>query len=66
MEAGPVVVGRALTVMDLVAEQPDVCVKVKLTVPKATPVMTPAFVTVAMAVLLLTQEPPLPGVIVLV
>jgi hypothetical protein len=56
-------VGKALTVKLLVEEQPvAVSVKVKVTVPALTPVTTPAFVTVATAVLLLVQVPPVFGV----
>ena len=39
-----------------------VLVKVKVAVPAPAPVTTPAFVTVATSVLLLTQVPPLSGV----
>jgi len=39
----------------------DVCVNVKLTVPKAIPVTKPAFVTVATLGALLTQVPPVVG-----
>ncbi len=60
---GAVTVGNAFTVTaDVVAGQPvDVCVKVKVAVPAATAVTTPALVTVAMALLLLTQVPPVVG-----
>jgi hypothetical protein len=56
-------VGNAFTVTDdVVLLQPvDVCVKVKVADPAATPVTTPAFVTVATAVLLLLQVPPVVG-----
>ncbi len=57
-------VGLAITVIALVGfdVQPvDVFVKVKVTEPAATPVTTPAFVTVATAVLLLSQVPPVVG-----
>jgi hypothetical protein len=57
------IVGKAFTVtVDVVLVQPvDVCVKVKVTVPAATPVTTPAFVTVALALLLLVHVPPVVG-----
>ena len=56
-------VGNAFTVtVAVVLVHPvDVCVKVKVTVPAATPVITPAFVTVALALLLLVQVPPVVG-----
>jgi hypothetical protein len=41
--------------------QPAVLVKVNVTVPAETPVTTPSLVTVALAVLLLVQEPPVVG-----
>jgi hypothetical protein len=55
------VVGRAVTVTALVAfDEHNVVlfVKVKVAVPALTPVTTPAFVTVAIAVLLLAHVPP--------
>jgi len=59
----PPSVGRALTVKDTVAVQPVlVWVKVKVIVPALTPVTTPALVTVATALLLLAQVPPVLGV----
>ena len=56
-------VGKAFTVtVEVVLIHPvDVCVKVKVTVPADTPVITPAFVTVALALLLLVQVPPVVG-----
>jgi hypothetical protein len=45
---------------------PAVLVKVNVTVPAATPVTTPVFVTVAIAVLLLTHVPPVAGAKVVV
>lgn len=60
---GPPNTGSALMVNDTVLLQPvAVLVKVSVTVPAETPVTTPAFVTVAMPVLLLDQVPPVPGV----
>ena len=58
-----VAVGLAVTVTDaVVLLQPvDVCVKVKVTVPAATPVTAPALVTVAIELLLLVQVPPVVG-----
>jgi hypothetical protein len=41
--------------------QPAILVKVKVTLPKPTPVTTPAFVTVAIPVLLLVHVPPVVG-----
>lgn len=66
MLAGPVIVpaGVLLTVTAGVGDdvQPvAVLVKVKVAVPAETPVTTPAFVTVATALLLLAQVPPLVG-----
>lgn len=65
-EVEPVILtaGLGLIVIALVGfdVQPvEVFVKVKVTEPAATPVTTPAFVTVATAVLLLTQVPPVVG-----
>jgi len=55
--------GLAFTVNALVLEQPvAVSVNVKVTAPAATPVTTPAFVTVANEVLLLDHVPPVLGV----
>ena len=55
--------GKALTVKLLVDEQPvAVSVKVNVTTPALTPVTKPAFVIVAIAVLLLVQVPPVFGV----
>ena len=58
--AGAVTVGRALTVTEeVVLAHPVVpSVNVNVTDPAATPVITPAFVTVAIAVLLLVHVPP--------
>jgi hypothetical protein len=57
------VVGLAMTFTDdVILEQPAAFVKVKVTVPAATPVTTPVFVTVATAGLLLTHVPPIVGV----
>lgn len=56
-------VGVEFTVMDLVLLQPEaVSVKVRVAVPLPTPVTRPALVTVAMALLLLDQVPPILGV----
>ena len=54
---------QAYTVTDEVVElQPvDVSVKVNVAVPAATPVTKPAFVTVAIALSLLIQVPPVVG-----
>ena len=58
-----VTVLSGVTVTLLVEEQPvAVSVKVKVAVPALTPVTTPASVTVATAVLLLIQVPPVFGV----
>ena len=56
--------GNGLTVtLVVVLEQPvAVRVKVNVTLPEATPVTKPAFVTVAIALLLLTHVPPIAGV----
>ena len=61
--AGAVTTGKAFTVTeDVVLLHPvDVWVNVKVTEPAATPVMTPALVTVAIALLLLTHVPPVVG-----
>jgi hypothetical protein len=58
-----VAVGNAFTVIAVVGAeiQPAVLVKVKVADPLATPVTTPAAVTVATAVLLLAQVPPVVG-----
>jgi hypothetical protein len=58
-----VAVGNAFTVIAAVGVemQPAVLVKVKVAVPFETPVTTPALVTVAIAVLLLAQVPPVVG-----
>jgi hypothetical protein len=66
MDEAPVMltVGFALTVTALVgfeAQPVDVLVKVNVALPAATPVTTPALVTVAIAVLLLTHVPPVVG-----
>ena len=56
--------GIALTVTDGVATElhpVEVFVKIKVAVPPETPVTTPAFVTVATALLLLAQVPPVVG-----
>jgi hypothetical protein len=58
------VVGRAITVTALVASDAHkvvLFVKIKVAVPALTPVTTPAFVTVAIAVLLLVHVPPVVG-----
>ena len=62
-DAGAVTVGNAFTVTDeVVLVHPVVpSVNVNVTVPAATPVITPALVTVAIAVLLLVHVPPLVG-----
>jgi hypothetical protein len=58
-------VGFAFTVKLLLDVQPvAVSVKVKVTVPALMPDTTPAFDTVAMALLLLTHVPPVVGVTV--
>ena len=61
--AGAVTVGRALTVTEEVALAHPVVpsVNVNVTDPAATPVITPALVTVATAVLLLVHVPPVVG-----
>ena len=61
--AGAVTVGNAFTVTDdVVLVHPVVpSVKVNVTEPGATPVITPALVTVAIEVLLLVHVPPLVG-----
>ena len=65
MAALPVMltVGNTFTVTDdVVLLQPvDVCVNVNVTDPAATPVITPALVTVANELLLLVQVPPVVG-----
>jgi len=63
VEEGVFTVGFAFTVTDeVVLLHPVlVSVKVNVTLPAATPVTTPAFVTVATAVLLLTHVPPVVG-----
>jgi hypothetical protein len=63
------VVGRAITVTALVASDGHnvvLFVKVKVAVPALTAVTTPAFVTVAIAVLLLAHVPPVVGLNVVV
>ena len=62
-DAGAVTVGSALTVTDeVVLLHPVVpSVNVNVTLPADTPVITPALVTVATAVLLLAHVPPLVG-----
>jgi hypothetical protein len=62
-EAGAVTTGAALTVTDeVVLLQPVVVfVYVNVTLPAATPVITPAFVTVAKAVFELVHVPPVVG-----
>ena len=63
------VVGRPITVTALVAFDAHnvvLFVKVKVAVPAPTPVTTPAFVTVATAVLLLVHVPPVVGLNVVV
>jgi hypothetical protein len=67
-EAGDVKTGCDLTVrFEVVFEHPVVVlVKVNVTVPAATPVTTPGFVTVASAWSLLDQVPPVAGVILIV
>ena len=61
--AGAVTTGKAFTVTEEVVllHPVAVAVKVKVTDPGATPVMTPALVTVAIAGLLLTHVPPVGG-----
>lgn len=55
--------GTSFTVMTLVLEHPvAVSVKVSVTFPALTPVTRPAFVTVALPLLLLIQVPPVAGV----
>ena len=65
MEETPVMlmVGKSFTVTaEVVLLHPvDVRVKVKVAAPAETPETTPAFVTIATAVLLLTQVPPVVG-----
>lgn len=66
IELAPVIdtIGAALTVTGKVDndEQPVVVdVKINVADPTATPVTTPPFVTVAMALLLLAQVPPVEG-----
>jgi hypothetical protein len=58
-----VTVGKAFTVTDEVVllHPVVVCVNIKVADPAATPVTTPAFVTVAIAALLLVQVPPVVG-----
>lgn len=65
---GALTIGNALMVIDDVALLQPVpeSVNVKVTEPADTPVTTPAFVTVAIALLLLTQVPPLDEVKVMV
>jgi hypothetical protein len=63
------VVGLALTVTVLVASDGQsvvLLVNINVTVPPLTPVTTPALVTVAIAVLLLAQVPPVVGLRVVV
>jgi hypothetical protein len=63
------VVGRAVTVTELVASDGHsvvLFVKVNVAVPPLTPVTTPAFVTVAIDVLLLVHVPPVAGLNVVV
>ena len=62
-ESVPVIIGSALTVTDeVVLLQPvEVWVKVKVTLPVATPVANPALVTVAFVASLLVQVPPVVG-----
>jgi len=62
-EDGAVTTGRALTVTDEVVLLQLVVpsVNVKVTLPAATPVITPALVTVATVLSLLTQVPPVVG-----
>ena len=59
-DGGAVTTGKALTVTDEVVLLQFVApsVKVNVTIPADTPVITPALVTVAMALSLLTQVPP--------
>jgi hypothetical protein len=63
-----VIAGFAFTVTALVVfvHPVPVCVKVNVTIPAATPITTPAFDTVANAVLLLCHVPPVVGVNVIV
>src|SRR5437762_12843928 len=62
-DAGAVTFGFALTVTDEVVLLPllDALLILNVTLPADTPVITPALVTVAMAVLLLVHVPPLVG-----
>src|SRR4029078_9663058 len=62
-EAGAVTTGKAFTVTAVVVrlQLVVVLVKVNVTLPAATPVMTPALVTVARALLLLVHVPPVVG-----
>ena len=62
-ESVPVIVGSALTVSDeVVLLQPvEVWVKVKVTLPAATPITKPALETVAFVASLLVQVPPVVG-----
>ena len=62
-ESVPVIVGSALTVSDeVVLLQPvEVWVKVKVTLPAATPITKPALETVAFVASLLVHVPPVVG-----
>jgi hypothetical protein len=62
-DAGAVTTGKALTVTEEVVllHPVDVWVNVNVTEPADTPAITPEFVTVALAVLLLNQVPPVVG-----
>lgn len=57
-EAGPVMVGRLLTVTGKVPKQPVGNVYVMITLPPLTPVTTPLLLTVALEVLELLHVPP--------
>jgi hypothetical protein len=60
-----VVLAKTATLVVVLLQVVDVLVKVKVTLPIATPVTNPAFVTVAKAVLLLVQVPPVVGLSVI-
>lgn len=58
--------GVTITLIESERHPVDVSVNANFAVPEATPVTTPALVTVAMALLLLAQVPPVDGVKVVV
>jgi hypothetical protein len=62
LTVAPPRIGGALTVKLRVLVQPLVALKVRVTFPAETPVTSPAGVTLATAVLLLDQVPPVAGV----